>query len=95
MSYHICYGSEKDLIRFKQRNHHGVILLSFVAALIVGVRLFLPDIFCSYLERFNPLDECGVQAFYTMMDHVRQGIPIGEAVDAFCRSIVGNADIWH
>ena len=95
MSYRICYGTKKDLIRYKQKNLHGLILLSFIAALIVGVRLFLPGLFSGFLERFNPLDEYGVQAFYTMMDHVRQGIPIGEAVDAFCRSIVGNADIWH
>ena len=95
MSYHISYGSDKDLIRFRKRNHHGIILFAFAAALIVGIRVFLPDVFHGFLDVLNPMDEYGVQAFHAMIDHVQQGTPVGEAVDAFCRSIIDHASIWY
>ena len=91
MSYRISYGSEKDLIRFQKSNHYGLIVFAFIVELVVGIRVFLPDFFKSCLEFMNPLDEYGVQAACIMIENVRQGIPVGEAVDAFCRSIVENA----
>lgn len=95
MSYQISYGSDKDLIRFRRRNHYGIILFSFAAALIIGIRVFLPNVFRDFLDMINPLDEYGVQAFHAMIDHVQQGAPVGEAVDAFCRSIIDHANIWY
>ena len=95
MSYCISYGSDKDLMRFQKRNLHGLIAFSFFAAMIAGVRVFLPNLFESFVDNINPLDEYGVQAFHIMIDHVHQGIPVGQAVDVFCRSIIENAGFWH
>lgn len=95
MSYRISYGSDKDLIRFHKQDYRGMILLSFATALIIGIRVFLPGIFESFLDLLNPLDEYGMQAFYAMIDHVQRGMPVGEAVDAFCNSIMEHANIGY
>ena len=95
MSYCISYGSDKNLIRFHRKDYRGIILLSFVTALIIGVRVFLPGVIDSFLDILNPLDEYGMQAFSVMMDQVYQGMPVGEAVDAFCNSIIEHANIGY
>ena len=95
MSYRISYGSDKDLIKFQKKDYSAFIIFSFFAALIVGIRVFLPNIFDSFMDIINPMDEFGVQAFHVMVDHVQQGTPVGEAVDAFCRSIIENALIGN
>jgi len=95
MSYSISYGSDKDLNRFQKKKYYGLIFFSFIAAFVVGIRVFLPNVFDSFINILNPLDEFGVQAFRIMIDDVQQGIPVGEAVDAFCRSIIENAHIWN
>ena len=94
MAYSITYGSDRDLKRYQRKDRFGLIAFAFVAALIAGIRIFLPDVFETVINILNPLDDRGVSAFHTMVDNVQQGTPVGEAVDAFCRSIIENADIW-
>lgn len=95
MAYSICYGTAKDLKRYeKERDRHiGLTVLVFAAALIAGIRVFMPEVFESVVTALVPWDEAAVDAFHIMVDSVYQGQPVGEAVDAFCRSIIENAQL--
>lgn len=96
MAYSIRYGKAQDLKRYEKGNdpNWGLSLLAFLMALAAGIRVFMPEVFDSVVTAFIPWDETAVSAFQLMVENVYQGQPVGEAVDAFCRSIIENAEFW-
>ena len=89
MGYRIVYGEESVMSR---RSSLRLWTAVFLLAFVVSVRLTWPQ-GTEYLKNvLKPADQT-VQAFAQMVDGVENGQGMGEAVTAFCRSVVSSAQI--
>ena len=96
MSYSIQYGNKKDLIRYQKHNKNimpYLITLFFITA-VVATNLFAPQITARIWDCVGIWDQNTINAFESMVENVQMGQPIVEAVDAFCRGVIGDANLW-
>ena len=91
MSYHIQYEkdkTEKYPIHQKQKLHKSIWAVILIIVLIITIFSFP-----SFREILIPGDPSLTKsAFSQMLDSLRSGEPLGEAVTTFCREIIVNAD---
>ena len=97
MPYIIRYGNDRDLERFtrKDGSDWGIVIFAFLAALIVGIRVFCPELFTAGAELLIPWDDTTAAAFSIMVENVHGGQPVMDAVEAFCRSVLNNASLGY
>ena len=87
MGYRIVYGEEPTL---RRKSRLGLWTAAFLLIFVTAVRLAWPEgaeRLCTVLE---PVGEM-VEAFSRMVENVGAGQGMGEAVTAFCRSVVSGA----
>ena len=90
MGYRVYYSPE-DNKKYPTRNKQGNAryLGHFVVVLAVVLTLTVPQVRSNLREWLIPGDEAVIsKAFSQMVENVREGEAIGEAVTAFCQEIL-------
>lgn len=91
MSYRIEYAPSGCI---RQERQHGWLRKAALTAAFLVISLFLTKNFwpegAAVLDRLCSYDDWRVtrQALETMAGQLRSGLPVGEAVTAFCREVV-------
>lgn len=94
MAYSISYGVQRH--ELQERPHSGRFWLlsgGFFALFLSGVQLFWEDGAQTLRQLVFPLSEQAVAALEGMVQSVRDGVSIPEAVTAFCREVIHSAQI--
>ena len=86
MGYRIVYGPELPV---RRRSRLGLWTAVFLLVFVTAVRLTWP-VGTEHLRKVLQPAEETVQAFAQMVDEVENGQGMGEAVTAFCRSVVAH-----
>ena len=89
MGYRIVYGDEPITGR---RSRLGLWTAGFLLVFVTCIRLTWP-VGAEFLRNvFEPAGQTA-EAFSEMVEHVGAGQGMGDAVTAFCRSVVSSAQI--
>ena len=93
MGYSVYYGPDMPRFTSKKRNHGGFIgavLIFMVCAMAIGWAL--PQQTERFVQALFPWTQDQVQiAFAELRQDVREGQPLSDAVTAFCREIIDDA----
>ena len=87
MGYKIVYGEEPAL---RRKSRLGLWTAAFLLVFVAFVRLTWPEGAEQLRTVLEPVGEM-VEAFSRMVENVGAGQGMGEAVTAFCRSVVSSA----
>ena len=87
MGYRIVYGDD-PFEKQERRSHLRSMTAGFALALVILVRLFYPQGAQVLREVLLPGDH---EAFMQLTERIQSGEPIGDAVTAFCQTIVEEA----
>lgn len=90
MGYRVIYGEDPFEKPKKQRGRLGLMTAGCFLAFVVGVRCFWPQGAAALGRIMLPGAET-VEAFAQMTADLQAGEPLGDAVTAFCRTIVEDA----
>ncbi|MBQ8237774.1 MAG: hypothetical protein IJZ39_06490 [Oscillospiraceae bacterium] len=88
MGYRIVYGKDAFAETGERKSHLRAMTAGFALALVVLVRIFWPEGTAVLRDVLLPGQST---AFSQLTEDLRAGEPIGDAVTAFCRSIVEEA----
>ena len=86
MGYRIVYGPE---LPRRRKGHLRLWTAVFLLAFVTTVRLTWP-VGTAHLQKVLKPAEQTVQAFSQMVEEVENGQGMGEAVTAFCRTVVAH-----
>lgn len=96
MAYRIQYGK---FPQFSTKNHfttkkYTVAIISAITAIMILIFITIPQIKTGVLDLLLPGD-AGVtgSAISAFADDLKNGVPVGEAASAFCKSIINNAEL--
>lgn len=87
MGYRIVYGAD-PFEEKKKKSHLRSLTAGFALAFVILVRLFYPQGAQILREHLLPGNE---NAIMRLTEDIQAGEPIGEAVTAFCRTIMEEA----
>jgi len=90
MAYRITYAWQKEekLVQTTAFPLWKVIGMAVLCGALL-LRLLMPQSEQLFRELMHPLtDEYTISAFATMVEEIGDGIPVSEAVMAFCRDII-------
>ncbi len=94
MAYSISYGAQRHELQERSRGGRFWLLsVGFFALFLLGVQLFWEDGAQTLRQLIFPLSEQAVAALEGMVQSVRDGVSIPEAVTAFCREVIHSAQI--
>lgn len=88
MGYRIVYGEDPFPKPPQHRSRLRLLTAAFALAFVVLVRLFWPEGTAILQRTLLPGEEA---AFVQLTEDIRAGEPVGDAVTAFCRSVVEEA----
>ena len=88
MGYRIVYGEDPFVERKERKSHLRAMTAAFLLAFVVLVRCCWPQGAALLRQTLLPGDD---EAFRQMTADIQAGEPVGDAVTAFCRSIVEDA----
>ena len=88
MGYRIVYGEDPFVQRPRRKGSLRLMTAGFALAFVVLVRCFWPQGADLLRQSLLPGEQ---EALRQMKEEIQAGEPIGEAVTAFCRSIVEDA----
>ena len=94
MSYSIYYGPDNNKPASTKRSLFGLIgALLIVGICATAVGWAIPQQTEKFVRMLFPWTRSEVQtAFIELREDVKEGQPLSEAVTAFCRGIIDNAD---
>jgi hypothetical protein len=94
MAYSISYGAQRhELQKRPQSGRLWLLSAGFFALFLLGVQLFWADGAQALRQLIFPLSEQAVAALEGMVQSVRVGATIADAVTAFCREVIHGAQI--
>lgn len=88
MGYRIVYGDDPFPRESRHPGRLRLLTAGFALAFVVAVRCFWPEGTRMLRSVLLPGDNA---AFVQMTEEIRAGAPVGDAVTAFCRSVVEEA----
>lgn len=88
MGYRIRYGPEPVWGEARPKSHLRVMTAGFALAFVVLVRLLWPEGTALLRKTLVPGEDLTTAAFAQMAEDIRAGEDVGEAVTAFCRTVV-------
>lgn len=92
MGYRISYGQTKAETYHRRKINLALPLCALLVIGIVAAGMVFPQVGEVLRGLLFPVtDEATVTAFQDMVQQVGEGVSVGEAVTAFCREIVENA----
>ena len=94
MGYRIEYDDFGGKYEISQERHSRFPLLLTVCVIVfvLGTAVFWPEGTEKLREWIIPgEDGATAQAFEIMRENLRNGVPVGEAVEAFCRHVIHGA----
>ncbi len=94
MAYSIGYGPQQNERASKGRQtRFSVLVLVFFLVFLLSVQLFSQE-GADFLRRMIlPVGEETVEAFSSMVQAVKEGTPVQEAVTAFCREVIARGQM--
>lgn len=94
MAYSIRYGARRQEDRLSRGSHRfGLMVAGFFVVFLLGVQLFWEDGARILRQLVFPLQDQAIAALETMVQSVRDGASIPDAVTAFCREVIHSAQI--
>lgn len=94
MGYQISYGpiKTKDSVKMRGKTVRAFALVICIIALVIGLQVSgVGKTLWRWMLPGNP--EVTSAALDTMAESLKQGDSVGEAVTAFCREIIENANL--
>lgn len=94
MSYSIHYGPEKPSYLPKKKSYFGIIGAGIIVLIIaISIGWSIPEYSEQFVHALFPWTRSDVQyALGELSQNVREGQPMSDAVTAFCREIIQNAE---
>lgn len=89
MGYEIRYGPKEPVPR--KNFSRAAIAAVLILALLFGVRALWPDGAARAAALFFPAD--AREAFRQMVETIQAGEKVGDALTAFCREVIENAEL--
>ncbi len=91
MAYSIGYGPQRNEVCAKgTRFRFSVLVLVFFLVFLLSVQLFSQEGAQLLRRMILPVGDDTVEAFSAMVQAVEEGVPVSEAVTAFCREVVAH-----
>jgi hypothetical protein len=87
MAYSIGYMPQRNEYREK-RSKFPLLLLVFFLVFLLSVQIFSQEGASLLRRMFLPVGEETVEAFSEMVLSVEEGVPLKDAVTAFCREVI-------
>ena len=92
MGYQIQYTNVGNPIDISTKRNMRWIKAAFVICVICLLILAYPPVRRAVsFAVFPGIDEDGIRSLEALANQIRQGVPLSEAVSAFCREIISNA----
>lgn len=89
MAYSIGYAPQRHEVCAKRpRIRFGVLVLAFFVVFLISAQLLSQEGARLLRQMILPFQEETVEAFSAMVQSVEQGVPVSEAVTAFCREVI-------
>lgn len=94
MAYCINYGVQRQELKEKQdRGRFWLLVAGFFTVFLLGVQLFWAEGAQALRQLVFPLQDQAVAALDGMVQSIRDGSTIPEAVTAFCREVIESAAV--
>lgn len=94
MAYSISYGIQRqEMLTRRHSGRFGLMVAGFFVVFLFGVQLFWEEGAQALRQLIFPLQDQAVAALEGMVQSIRDGSTIPEAVTAFCREVIESAAI--
>jgi hypothetical protein len=94
MSYAINYGIQpQEHMYHQKKSRFSILCISFFLLFLIIIHLFRPDMVQTMQNLLLPESGQTAEHIQTMVNQVVEGVPITDAIAAFCQKIIHNATL--